>query len=97
MALQDQGQNQLREFAAIARRRIWQILLPGAVTLSIGYAVSTLMPKRYMATTRIELREVPLAITGYKFDEKTIQREVANNAWQIVQFERVRRVLGKLE
>jgi capsular polysaccharide biosynthesis protein len=97
MPLQDQNQNQLREIAQALRRRLWQVLLPGAVFLSLAYALATLMPKTYTAQTTLELRESTIPIGGQGFDATAIQRDVTNTPWQIKQFERVRRVLEKLE
>jgi capsular polysaccharide biosynthesis protein len=97
MAVQDQSQNQLREIGGVIRRRAAQIALPAVVLLALGYAMSTLVPRKYTAQTGLEVRETTTPIRGQGVDEKTIQRDVSNTTWQITQFERVWRVIKTLE
>ncbi|MCC7013696.1 MAG: hypothetical protein IT454_14140 [Planctomycetes bacterium] len=96
MAAQEQT-NQLAEMARALKRRVWQVLLPAAVILAAGSALAKLLPRKYTATTGLELRESTLPLSGQGMDEKTIQRDVSNTAYQITQYERVKRVVEKLE
>ena len=97
MAGQEPSSNQVADIARVLQRRAGQIVVPAAVVLALGVSLARLMPQKYTATTGIELRETTLPIGGQGFDEKTIQRDVTSTGWQITGFERVRRVIDKLE
>lgn len=97
MAAQEQSQNQIFDLVRVLRRRVWQVVLPAAVVLTFGSAFAKLLPKKYTAMTELELRESTLPLSGQGMDEKTIQRDVTNTSWQVMQFERVKRVVEKLE
>ena len=89
--------NPLQEVVQILRRRALQIVLPALVTLSIGWFLGQLWPRTYMASTSVEVREINAPIATGSADVRAIQRDIANAGWQIKQFERITRVLEKLE
>ena len=98
MAPANQSQNQLMEVASALRRRLGQVLAPAAVVLSLGVLASGLVPKKYTAFTALEVRDVPLPFSGQGgMDTTAIVRDVTATPWQIKQYERVRRVIEKLE
>lgn len=98
MAPASQSQNQLMEVASALRRRLGQVLAPAAVVLSLGVLASGLVPKKYTAYTALEVRDVPLPFSGQGgMDTTAIVRDVTATPWQIKQYERVRRVIEKLE
>ncbi|MBL8800581.1 MAG: hypothetical protein JNN27_01185 [Planctomycetes bacterium] len=89
--------NPLQEVVQILRRRALQIVLPALVTLSIGWFLGQLWPRTYLAQTSVEVREINAPIATGSADVRAIQRDIANAGWQIKQFERIARVLDKLE
>jgi uncharacterized protein involved in exopolysaccharide biosynthesis len=89
--------NPLQEVVQILRRRALQIVLPALVTLSIGWFLGQLWPRTYVASTSVEVREINAPIATGSADVRAIQRDIANAGWQIKQFERITRVLEKLE
>ena len=98
MAPANQSQNQLMEVATALRRRLGQVLAPAAVVLSLGVLASGLVPKKFTAYTALEVRDVPLPFSGQGgMDTTAIVRDVTATPWQIKQYERVRRVIEKLE
>jgi capsular polysaccharide biosynthesis protein len=97
VAIQDQGQGQLQEFAGILKRHSRKIVLPALLFLALGIAVARILPRKYTAKTGIELRESTLPFTGEGLDVKTLQRDISSTSWQIKQVERVTRVVEKLE
>lgn len=97
MAIQDQGQGQLQEFAGILKRHSRKIVLPTLLFLALGIAVARILPRKYTAKTGLELRESTLPFGGEGLDAKTLQRDISSTSWQIKQVERVARVVEKLE
>lgn len=89
--------SQLQEMVALLKRRALQIVLPAFVTGSIGVALAELWPKSYKATTSVEVRDVNPPVASQGVDVKVIQRDINNAPWQIKQFDRIVRVLDKLE
>mgnify|MGYP001359262669 CR=1 FL=1 len=95
MAARDQSQ--LQDIAGLLRRRVLQIVLPAVVFGAIGWSLAQLWPRTYQANTSLEVRDVAPPVTGRGVDSKTIQRDVDNAAWQLKQYERIARVIDKLE
>lgn len=87
----------LQEIVALLKRRALQIFLPALVTGSIGIALAELWPKSYKAATSVEVRDVNPPVASQGVDVKVIQRDINNATWQIRQFDRIVRVLDKLE
>lgn len=97
MAVQAQNPNQLLEFLQAIKRRLGQVFAPAAVLTAIAVLLAGLMPQKYKATTSLEVRDVPLPFSGTRMDSTTIVRDITATTWQILQYERVRRVVEKLE
>lgn len=60
MAVQIETQSQVAEFLGILKRRFWQIILPAIIVTSIGVFLAVIIPKKFVAETQIELRQVDL-------------------------------------
>lgn len=98
MAVHASEQGQLYELLELLKRRLWQVLLPAGVVLALGIMVAALWPRRYMVRSMLELREGSVPLTsGQSTDVRTIQRDVAAADKQMRAYERVRRVVEKLE
>jgi succinoglycan biosynthesis transport protein ExoP len=90
-------QSQVQEVLGLLRRRALQIFLPAVVTGAIGWALAELWPRTYYAETKLEVRDVTPPVASQGIDAKVIQRDIDNAKWQVKQFERIVRVLEKLE
>lgn len=90
-------QSQLQDIAGLLRRRALQIVLPAVVFGAVGWSLAQLWPRTYQAQTSLEVRDVAPPVTGRGVDSKMIQRDVDNARWQVKQYERVARVIDKLE
>ena len=97
MAVQAQNPNQLVEFTQALKRRLGQVFAPAAVLTALAVLIAGLMPQKYKATTSLEVRDVPLPFSGTRMDSTSIVRDITATTWQILQYERVRRVVEKLE
>ncbi len=97
MAVQANNPNQLLEFTQALRRRLGQVFAPAAVLTALAVLIAGLMPQKYKATTSLEVRDVPLPFSGTRMDSTSIVRDITATTWQIQQYERVRRVVEKLE
>lgn len=84
MAVQIETQGQLSEFLEILSRRRWQVLLPAALVITLGVALAVFIPKKYLASTQVEVRPVGISVSG---------KEAQNAPNQIRAFERIRKVL----
>ncbi len=84
MAVQIETQGQLSEFLEILSRRRWQLLLPAALLITLGVALAVFIPKKYLASTQVEVRPVGVSVSG---------KEAQNAPNQIRAYERVRHVL----
>lgn len=58
MAVEVEVTSQLDEFLGVLRRRIWSIVLPLTLISTIGISVAIIIPKKYVSSTRIMLRDV---------------------------------------
>ncbi len=97
MAIQEQNQNSASDFLQVLKRRAGLILLPAGLVITASIALAKLLPRKYSAQTGIELRESQLPTGGQGFNPRQLQQDVANTPWQVKQFERVKRVVEKLE
>lgn len=57
MAVEVESTSQIEEFLGVLKRRLWWILVPAAVLGAIGTAVGIVIPKKYVSTTRIMVRD----------------------------------------
>lgn len=88
MAVEVESKGQLQEFLEILTRRRWQVILPAAALVSLGVFVAVVVPKKYVATTVVELRQVGVSIST---------KESANAPLQIKSHNRVKKVVQELE
>src|SRR3954467_4264391 len=84
MAVQIESQGQLQEFIGILKRRKWQVLLPAAIVLALSVAAAVIVPKKYVARTQIELRQVGVSIST---------KESSTAIFQLRAIERIQRIL----
>ncbi len=64
MAVPIETQGQVQDLLSLLRRRKWHILLPALIVASIGVFVAVVIPKKYVVSTELELREATLAGVG---------------------------------
>ena len=96
MAVQVEAPGQVQEFLEILKRRKWQILLPAGFVLSLGGAFAVIVPKKYLTTTQVELREL-LLDADQRLAARAQTQGVAENApQQIKSMRRITEVLDDL-
>jgi capsular polysaccharide biosynthesis protein len=95
MAVEVEQGGQLQEFLGVLSRRRWQILLPTAAVLAIGICFATIVPKKFVVTTRVELKESVVGRGLYSSDplQAATAREIGNVESHIKHFRRVREVI----
>ena len=82
-----ENQGQIQDLLNVLRMRRWQILLPAVFLLSIGIAIATVVPKKFLVVTRIELRESNLG------EESATERELYGAEYHIKHHGRTREVI----
>jgi polysaccharide biosynthesis transport protein len=97
MAVQIDSPGQVQEFLGILQRRKWQIVLPTLLFLSLGIAIGTIIPKKFLVTTQVELREIYLDDESGKDASATAQGIAENAPQQILSPKRITEVLEKLK
>ena len=55
--IQVEQPGQLQEFLQVLRKRRWQVLLPLSAVLTLGVCFAVIVPRKYIVTTQVELRE----------------------------------------
>ena len=96
MASDPHSQGQIQEFLIVLRRRRWQIFLPALFVLTLGSVFAVLVPKKYVLTTEIEVREGPRMGPGSAGPrEWTSMREIENAKEQVRNFTRLRAILDQ--
>ena len=96
MAVQVEAPGQVQEFLDILKRRKWQVLLPAGFVLSLGVAFAVIVPKKYLTTTQVELREL-LLDAEQRLAARAQTQGVAENApQQIKSMRRITEVLDDL-
>lgn len=89
-------QGQLGEFAAVLKRRKWQICLPALFVLSIGIAFAVIVPKKYLVETMVEIKESRVE-TDYQLKDPqatSTMRELQNAEQHIRHFKRIEEIMG---
>jgi polysaccharide biosynthesis transport protein len=96
--IQVEQPGQLQEFLQVLRKRRWQVLLPLSAVLTLGVCFAVLVPRKYIVTTQVELRE-NLFDSGdrQKVSASTSLREAENAPYQIKALARIKNVVGQLK
>lgn len=58
MPIEVESTSQVEELTRVLKKRVWWILVPFAVIATLGTSFAVLVPKKYVAKTRILVREV---------------------------------------
>ena len=95
--IQVEQPGQLQEFLQVLRKRRWQVLLPLSAVLTLGVCFAVIVPRKYIVTTQVELRE-NLFDSGdrQKVAVSTSLREAENAPYQIKALARIKSVVGQL-
>jgi capsular polysaccharide biosynthesis protein len=99
MAVQVETQGQLQEFAAVLRRRRWQVLLPAAFLTTVGVVAAVIVPKKYVVKTRVELvAQAPSSNSpGANQTRNAVSDEIVNAEYQIINHNRIQEVIEELK
>lgn len=97
MAFYTQSQGQMQEIMGLLKRRIWQIVLPAIVTGALGVMAASLMPRKYEATTQLELVNVPVPMVAAGLQPDLLKSNIWAAEFHIKSAERLRRVIESLE
>jgi uncharacterized protein involved in exopolysaccharide biosynthesis len=57
MAVEVESSSQIDEFVRVLKQRLWFILVPAALIITVGVAFAILVPKRYVSTAKVMLLE----------------------------------------
>ncbi|MFT5051331.1 MAG: capsular polysaccharide biosynthesis protein [Chlamydiales bacterium] len=95
MAVEVESTSQVEEFLGVLLRRIWWICVPAAMLLAIGSAVAVVIPKKYVSTTRLMVRDALADLDGTN-SERSSSREAQVAEHQIRSLRRVSAVLESL-
>ncbi|MEW6072324.1 MAG: hypothetical protein AB1726_06950 [Planctomycetota bacterium] len=95
MGVAHQTQGQIQEFLTVLYRRRWQIFLPALFVLALGSVYAVIVPKRFVLTTEVEVREGPRVGLEEAVGPRsyTAIREISNVAAHLKQYLRVRRII----
>jgi capsular polysaccharide biosynthesis protein len=88
MAVQIEARGQIQEFLEVLRRRAWQIAVPAVFVITIGSCLAVIIPRKFLAKTQLELRQVGTS---------TIGKEGQNAKFQIKAPARVKKVVEELK
>lgn len=58
MAIPIEPRGQIQDFLDVLRRRAWQIAVPAVFVIAIGSCLTAIVPRKYLARTQLELRQV---------------------------------------
>ena len=97
MAVQVEAPGQVQEFLGILKRRKWQIALPAAVFLALGIASAVIVPKKYVVTTQVELRELSLAADSLGYSGSRAEGVAENAPQQIKSMKRITETIEGLK
>ncbi|HED65607.1 MAG TPA: hypothetical protein ENJ09_08630 [Planctomycetes bacterium] len=87
---------QIQEFLRVLRRRRWQIALPALFVFVLGCAFTVVIPKKYVVSTRVEIKESrnPFDYESKNRNESTTAREIENVEQHIINYARIERIVG---
>jgi capsular polysaccharide biosynthesis protein len=58
VAVQIEARGQIQDFLDVLRRRAWQIAVPAVFVIVIGSCLAAIVPRKFLARTQLELRQV---------------------------------------
>jgi len=96
--IQIEAPGQLQEFLQVLKKRRWQTLLPMGFILTLGVCFAVIVPRKYIVTTQVELRE-NLFDAGERRNvtASTTLREAENAPYQIKALARIRTVVDQMK
>jgi len=99
MTAQFESSSPLQEFLGILARRKWQILVPALYVLSLGIALAAFLPRVYKAEAQVNVFETRVEDAAFLGDPLAGSgaREIQNAVYQVMQDNRIRKVLDGLE
>lgn len=89
MVVEVESTSQLEEFRRVLRRRFWSIALPALVVTAIGVAVATVVPRKFVSSTRVMLLDIEGKGEGGTSEGRVAEHTIRSPA-------RVRAVLSDL-
>jgi uncharacterized protein involved in exopolysaccharide biosynthesis len=93
MAVEVEGTSQLEEFLRVLRKRAWFIVVPAALIITLGSGYAVIVPKKFVSSTRIMVRDTTQG-PGASGADNTAEGRVAEHT--IRSPKRVRSVLNEL-
>jgi uncharacterized protein involved in exopolysaccharide biosynthesis len=84
VAVQIESRGQIQDFLDVLRRRAWQIAVPAIFVITIGSCLAVLVPRKFLAKTQVEVRQLGPTLVG---------KEGQNAQFQIRAPERVKSVV----
>jgi uncharacterized protein involved in exopolysaccharide biosynthesis len=84
MAVQIEARGQLQDFLDVLRRRAWQIAVPAVFVITVGSCLAVIVPRKFLAKTQLELRQVSTSELG---------KEGQNASFQIKAPARIKKVV----
>jgi len=87
MAVPIEARGQFQEFLDVLRRRAWQISVPAVFVITIGSCLAVIIPRKFLAKTQLELRQVGLS---------PISKEGQNAKFQVKAPARIKKVVEEL-
>ena len=88
MAVQIEARGQIQDFLDVLRRRVWQITVPAVFVVTIGSCLAVIVPRKFLAKTQLELRQV---------GSSSLSKEGQNARFQIKAPSRVKKVVEELK
>lgn len=88
MAVPIEARGQIQDFLDVLRRRAWQIAVPAIFVIVIGSCLAAIVPRKFLARTQLELRQV---------GAQGAAREGVNARFQVMAPARIKRVVEDLK
>jgi len=94
MAVEVESASQVLEFLGVLRRRLLWIVVPLAISATLGSSFAIIVPKKYVTSTKILVREPTEGLAGAAPHS---QRDALVAPHEITALERIKRVLAALK
>jgi len=88
VAVPIEARGQIQDFLDVLRRRAWQIAVPALFVIVIGSCLATIVPRKFLARTQLELRQV---------GTQGAAKEGMNAQFQVLAPARIKRVVEDLK